>query len=88
MKLPINKIICGAAEDVLKTLPDESVNCCISSPPYWALRDYGVEGQLGLEPTFEEYIDKIATPRLTAVETGVPVPEQQAGQKGLFEEVR
>jgi site-specific DNA-methyltransferase (adenine-specific) len=57
--LPINKIICGAAEDVLKTFPDESINCCISSPPYWALRDYGIDGQLGLEPTFEEYIDKL-----------------------------
>jgi DNA modification methylase len=57
--LPINKIICGAAEDVLKTFPDNSFNCCISSPPYWALRDYGIDGQLGLEPTFEEYIDKL-----------------------------
>ena len=59
MKLPINQILCGDALEMLKTLPDESINCCISSPPYWALRDYGVEGQLGLEPTFEEYIDKL-----------------------------
>lgn len=59
MTLPVNQIICGAAEEVLKTLPDGSVNCCISSPPYWALRDYGIAGQLGLEPTFEEYIDKL-----------------------------
>jgi len=43
----------------LKKLPDESVNMCITSPPYWALRDYGVEGQLGLEPTFQEYIGKL-----------------------------
>jgi len=35
------------------------VNCCISSPPFWALRDYGVDGQLGLEPTFEEYLAKL-----------------------------
>jgi len=55
----VNQIIEGSAEEVLKTLPDESVNCCISSPPYWALRDYGVAGQLGLEPTFEEYISKL-----------------------------
>ena len=53
------KIICGAALDVLKTLESESVDSCITSPPYWNLRDYGVEGQLGLEPHFEEYIKKL-----------------------------
>jgi site-specific DNA-methyltransferase (adenine-specific) len=55
----LNKIICGNALSVLKTLPNESVNCCVTSPPYWGLRDYGVEGQLGLEKTFEEYITKL-----------------------------
>jgi site-specific DNA-methyltransferase (adenine-specific) len=55
----IDQIICGSNIDILKTLPDESVNCCITSPPYWALRDYGVDGQLGLEPTFQEYLDKL-----------------------------
>ncbi len=59
MDLPINQIICGEALDTFKTLPSNSINCCISSPPYWALRDYGIEGQLGLEPTFEGYIDKL-----------------------------
>jgi site-specific DNA-methyltransferase (adenine-specific) len=61
LKLPLNQIVCGDALEVLKTFPDNSINCCISSPPYWALRDYGVPGQLGLEPTFEEYIDKLCT---------------------------
>jgi DNA modification methylase len=37
-------------------LKDGSVQCCITSPPYWGLRDYGVDGQLGLEPTPEEYV--------------------------------
>lgn len=60
-ELPTNRIICGAAKEVLQTMPAESINCCISSPPYWALRDYGVAGQLGLEKTFEEYIDKLCT---------------------------
>jgi DNA modification methylase len=55
----IDQIICGSNIDILKTLPDESVNCCITSPPYWALRDYGIEGQLGLEPTFHEYLDRL-----------------------------
>jgi len=59
MSLPINKILCGDCLEKLKEFPAESINCCISSPPYWALRDYGVDGQLGLEPTFEEYIDRL-----------------------------
>lgn len=42
-----------------KKMPSEFVNCVITSPPYWALRDYGVAGQLGLEPTFEEYVTKL-----------------------------
>lgn len=37
-------------------LADQSVHCVVTSPPYWGLRDYGVEGQLGLEPTFDEYL--------------------------------
>jgi DNA modification methylase len=44
---------------VLKTLPDDSVHCIVSSPPYWRQRDYGMAGQLGLEQTPEEYIDKL-----------------------------
>ena len=65
MELPINQIICGPALDVLKPMPDGTArsgfSCSVSSPPYWALRDYGVNGQLGLEKTFEEYIDKLCT---------------------------
>lgn len=44
---------------VLRQMPDESVDCVMTSPPYWALRDYGVEGQLGLEPTFGTYLDRL-----------------------------
>ncbi len=54
-----NRVIEGDCLEVLRTLPDESVNCVVTSPPYWALRDYGVDGQLGLEPTFQEYINKL-----------------------------
>lgn len=43
----------------LRTLPDESVQCCVTSPPYWGLRDYGTKGQLGLEKTPEEYVSKM-----------------------------
>lgn len=55
----MNKVLKGDALEVLQTLPSESINCTMTSPPYWGLRDYGVEGQLGLEKTFEEYIDKL-----------------------------
>jgi len=53
------KIIQGDALSELKKLSSESIDMVITSPPYWALRDYGVEGQLGLEPTFQEYINKL-----------------------------
>lgn len=43
----------------LRKLPDESVQCCVTSPPYWGLRDYGNDGQLGLEKTPEEYVRKM-----------------------------
>lgn len=54
-----NKIICGDALTELRKFPDECVNCVITSPPYWGLRDYGVSGQLGLEKTFDEFLKKI-----------------------------
>ena len=43
----------------LKTLPDGSIDCCVTSPPYYGLRDYGCVGQLGLEETPEEYINRL-----------------------------
>lgn len=49
-------IRCGDALAVLRTLPSESVQCCVTSPPYYGLRDYGVEGQAGLEASPEAYI--------------------------------
>ena len=49
----------GDVLDRLRELPDESVHCVVTSPPYWGLRDYGVEGQIGLEPTPAEFIAKM-----------------------------
>ena len=51
-----NQIHCMDNREGLKMLDDNSIDCCITSPPYWGLRDYGVEGQLGLESTPEEYV--------------------------------
>ncbi|MEE9609741.1 MAG: site-specific DNA-methyltransferase [Desulfatiglandales bacterium] len=48
-------LICGDALEELRKMDSESVQCCVTSPPYWGLRDYGIEGQLGLEKTPEEY---------------------------------
>lgn len=53
------RILNGDCRDVLATLPAESVHCCVTSPPYFGLRDYGVEGQIGLEEDFHAYIDKL-----------------------------
>lgn len=52
-------IIVGDVRDKLKELPDESVNCVVTSPPYWGLRDYGNDGQIGLEKTPQEYISSM-----------------------------
>ena len=57
--MEVNRIILGDCLEVLKTLPDNSVDCCVTSPPYYALRDYGVEGQIGLEDTPEKFIEKL-----------------------------
>lgn len=53
------RIINADVFEGLAMLEDESVQCCVTSPPYWGLRCYGVEGQLGLEPTLSEHIDKM-----------------------------
>jgi len=58
-KMETNTILQGEALEQLKTLPEKSINMCMTSPPYWALRDYGVDKQLGLEATFDEYINKL-----------------------------
>lgn len=52
-------ILVGDCVEHLRGLPDQSVHCCVTSPPYWGLRDYGVDGQLGLEPTPEAYCQRM-----------------------------
>ena len=54
-----NTIHQGDALKILKTLPAGSVDMVITSPPYWSLRDYGIEGQIGLEPTYGEYLQRL-----------------------------
>ena len=50
------KVLIGDCRDTLKTLPEQSVNTCVTSPPYFGLRDYGHEGQMGAEPTPDEFV--------------------------------
>jgi site-specific DNA-methyltransferase (adenine-specific) len=52
----LNNILQGDAKSILSRFPDNCVNCCITSPPYWGLRDYEVAGQIGKEDSPEEYI--------------------------------
>jgi site-specific DNA-methyltransferase (adenine-specific) len=53
------RILTGDALEMLRTLDDASVNCCVTSPPYFGLRDYGVDGQIGLEETPDEWCAKL-----------------------------
>jgi site-specific DNA-methyltransferase (adenine-specific) len=49
----------GNALAVLQSLPSDSVQCAITSPPYWGLRDYGINGQIGLEPSLGQFLDRL-----------------------------
>ena len=55
----VNQIYNSECLQGLKYLPDNSIHCCVTSPPYYALRDYGDDAQIGLEKTPEEYIQKL-----------------------------
>ena len=54
-----SKILCGDAAEVLKSLPQGSANMCVTSPPYFGLRNYGEADQIGTEETPEEYIGRL-----------------------------
>ena len=55
----MNKIYNEPCIETLKKMSDKSIDCVITSPPYWQLRDYGYDGQWGLEPTFQEYLEHL-----------------------------
>jgi site-specific DNA-methyltransferase (adenine-specific) len=57
--MPSTKILAGDCIQSLKQLPDASVNCCVTSPPYYGLRDYGYDGQIGLEESPDAFIKKL-----------------------------
>lgn len=57
--MELNTIYSGDALETLQTFPDNSIDCCVTSPPYFGLRDYGVSGQIGLEELPIEYIQNL-----------------------------
>ena len=52
-------VLTGDCRETLRTLPSQSVNCCVTSPPYFGLRDYGCAGQIGLEQTPGEFVAEL-----------------------------
>ena len=59
VQLAESMIFLGDAQHVLSRLPRESVQCVVTSPPYWGLRDYDIEDQIGLEPTLPQFINRL-----------------------------
>lgn len=57
--MTFNTILQGDSFEMLKTLPDRSIDCCVTSPPYYGLRDYGVNGQIGLEETLNDTLKNL-----------------------------
>jgi len=55
----MNRVIHGDTLNVLKTLQPDSIDCVVTSPPYCGLRDCGVPGQVGLEPTLDHHLDRM-----------------------------
>lgn len=58
-KMELNKIYQESCLETVKKMPDNFLDCVITSPPYWQLRDYGYPEQWGLEPTFQEYLEHL-----------------------------
>ena len=57
--MPTVEILVGDVRDTLKSLPDQTVHCCVTSPPYFGLRDYGCAGQIGLEGSPDAYVAQL-----------------------------
>ena len=57
--MEVNKIYQEPCLETVSKMPDNFLDCVITSPPYWQLRDYGYEGQWGLEPTYQQYLEHL-----------------------------
>ena len=88
----VDRIVCGDARDTLRQLPDECVALAVTSPPYWNVVDYGVEGQIG-QTSYEAYLDElmevwretqrvlIPNGKLAIVTPVMPIPKSQIGDQ-------
>ena len=56
-----SQVLTGDCRDILKALPDKTFRCCVTSPPYWGLRDYDVDGQIGAETNPRDYITTLVS---------------------------
>lgn len=59
MNLTLNRVIIGDCRETLRSLPEATFQCCVTSPPYWLLRDYGHSAQIGMEPTPDAYVEAL-----------------------------
>lgn len=59
METSFGRIITGDSRTAIAKLPDKSVHCCVTSPPYWGLRDYGIADQIGLESSLLQYLEEL-----------------------------
>ena len=92
-----NTVLVGNVYDKLKDIDDKTIQCIVTSPPYWGLRDYGNDSQLGLEPTPEEFVNNMVkvfreakrtlkddgTLWLNIGDSYARTPNSQVSQKGL-----
>ena len=88
----VDRIFCEDARDVLKRLPDESIALSVTSPPYWNVVDYGVDGQIG-QTSYEDYLEElgevwreaarvlIPNGKLAIVTPVMPIPKSQMGDQ-------
>jgi len=53
------EVVVGDCIESMRSMPESSVQCCVTSPPYWGLRDYGHDGQIGLEETPDAYVERM-----------------------------
>ena len=88
----VDRIVCADAHDALRELPDECVALAVTSPPYWNVVDYGIEGQIG-QTSYEDYLDEmmsvwretqrvlIPNGKLAIVTPVMPIPKSQIGDQ-------